>query len=76
MIKNDGLKSLSRIIGICIVGKAGTMFIIAGSKLSAMRFIVRAKMPNEAGNKMMQNPDGMKELESYLQTIKSEAVFL
>ena len=51
------------------------MFIIAGSGLAAMRFILRAQIPNEAGNKMMQNPNGMKELETYMQTIKPEAAY-
>jgi hypothetical protein len=51
------------------------MFIIAGSGLDAMRFILRAQIPNEAGNKMMQNPNGMKELETYMQTIKPEAAY-
>jgi hypothetical protein len=58
-----------------LLAKAGTKFIIAGSGLVAMRFIIRAQIPNEAGNRMMQNPNMMQELESYLQTIKPEATY-
>ena len=40
-----------------------------------MRFIIRAQIPTEAGNRMMQNPNGMQELESYMQGIKPEAAY-
>jgi hypothetical protein len=40
-----------------------------------MRFIVRAQIPTEAGNKMMQNPNGMKDLESYIRNVKAEASY-
>ncbi|MCI0564524.1 MAG: hypothetical protein MN733_39145 [Nitrososphaera sp.] len=40
-----------------------------------MRFIIRAQIPTEAGNKMMENPDGSKELESYIQKVKAEAAY-
>jgi hypothetical protein len=40
-----------------------------------MRFILRAQIPTEAGNKMMQNPNGMKELQSYMESIKAEAAY-
>lgn len=51
------------------------MFIIIGYELGAMRFIIRAQIPNEAGNKMMQNPNGMKDLEAYIQSIRAEAAY-
>jgi hypothetical protein len=40
-----------------------------------MRFILRAQIPTEAGNRMMANPNGMKDLESYMQKIKPEAAY-
>ncbi|MGH9988172.1 MAG: hypothetical protein ACRD8W_29910 [Nitrososphaeraceae archaeon] len=40
-----------------------------------MRFIIRAQIPTEAGNKMMQNPNGMEELEAYIKNIKAEAAY-
>jgi hypothetical protein len=30
-----------------------------------MRFLIRARVPTEAGNKMVQDPDFMKKLEDY-----------
>jgi len=51
------------------------MFIITGSELMAMRFIIRAQIPTEAGNKMMQNANGMKDIEAYIQSIKAEAAY-
>jgi hypothetical protein len=40
-----------------------------------MRFILRAQIPTEAGNRMMQNPNAMKDMESYMQKIKPEAAY-
>ena len=40
-----------------------------------MRFIIRAQLPTEAGNKMMQNTNGMQELEAYIRNIKAEAAY-
>jgi hypothetical protein len=40
-----------------------------------MRFIIRAQLPTEAGNKMMQNANGMQELEAYVRNIKAEAAY-
>lgn len=40
-----------------------------------MKFVIRAQIPTEAGNKMMQNPNGLKEIESYMQRIKAEAAY-
>ncbi|MGI0028532.1 MAG: hypothetical protein ACREAQ_02325 [Nitrososphaera sp.] len=40
-----------------------------------MRFIIRAQIPTEAGNKMMQNPDSMKEVDSYIQKVRAEAAY-
>ena len=40
-----------------------------------MRFIIRAQIPTEAGNRMMQNPSGLQELESYMQSIRPEAAY-
>ena len=46
-----------------------------GAAVEAMRFIIRAQIPTEAGNRMMQNPDGMKQIESYIQNVKAEASY-
>jgi len=51
------------------------MFIMIDSELDVMRFIIRAQIPTEVGNRMMQNPDGMKQIESYIQSVKAEASY-
>lgn len=40
-----------------------------------MRFIIRAQIPTEAGNRMMQNPNGLNEIEAYMRNIKAEAAY-
>ena len=43
--------------------------------VSHMRFIVRAKFPTEAGNKMVKDPNFLRDLEEYMNKIKSEASY-
>ena len=40
-----------------------------------MRFLVRAKIPTEAGNKMVQDPNFLKNLEDYMNKAKPEAAY-
>jgi hypothetical protein len=40
-----------------------------------MRFIVRAKIPTEAGNKMVKDPNFLRDLEEYMNKIKPEASY-
>ena len=40
-----------------------------------MRFLIEAKVPTEAGNKMVQDPDFMKKLEDYMNKFKPEAAY-
>jgi len=40
-----------------------------------MRFIIKAQIPNEAGNRMMQNDKMMQELEAYINSVKAEASY-
>lgn len=40
-----------------------------------MRFLVRAKIPTEAGNKMVQDPNFLKKLEDYMNKVKPEAAY-
>jgi hypothetical protein len=40
-----------------------------------MRFIVRAQIPTEAGNRMMQNPNGMTEIEAYMKKANAENAY-
>lgn len=40
-----------------------------------MRFIIRAQVPTEAGNRMMKDPNGFKQIESYIQSVKPEASY-
>ena len=40
-----------------------------------MRFIIRAKIPTEAGNKMVQDPNFLKNLEDYMNKAKPEASY-
>lgn len=40
-----------------------------------MRFVLRAQVPTDAGNKMMQSPDGIRQIETYIQSVKAENVY-
>jgi hypothetical protein len=40
-----------------------------------MRFIVRAKIPTEAGNKMVKDPKFIQNLEGYMNKVKPEASY-
>jgi hypothetical protein len=40
-----------------------------------MRFVIRAQIPTEAGNKMMQNPNGIADIEKYMQKVKAETAY-
>ena len=40
-----------------------------------MRFLIRARVPTEAGNKMVQDPNFMKKLEEYMDKVKPEAAY-
>jgi hypothetical protein len=40
-----------------------------------MRFVVRAKIPTEAGNRMVKDPNFLKNLEDYMNNIKPEASY-
>jgi hypothetical protein len=40
-----------------------------------MRFIDRAKIPTDAGNKMVQDPNFLKKLEDYVNKVKPEASY-
>jgi hypothetical protein len=40
-----------------------------------MRFIIRAKIPTEAGNKMVQDPNFLEKLEKYINKVKAEGTY-
>lgn len=40
-----------------------------------MRLLVRAKIPVDAGNKMVQDPNFLKNLEQYMNKVKPEAAY-
>jgi hypothetical protein len=40
-----------------------------------MRFLVNARIPTEAGNKMVQDPNFLKKLEEYINKVKAEATY-
>jgi hypothetical protein len=40
-----------------------------------MRFLIRAKIPTEAGNKMVQDPNFLKKLEEYMNKAKPEVAY-
>ena len=40
-----------------------------------MRFLVRAEIPTEAGNLMMQDPNLLGKLEAYINKVKAEATY-
>lgn len=41
----------------------------------SMRFLIRAQMPTESGNKLIKDPNFMATLENYLNSIKAEAIY-
>lgn len=47
----------------------------AFSAIENMRFIVRAKMPTEAGNRAVKDPNFLKNLEEYMSKVKPEATY-
>jgi hypothetical protein len=40
-----------------------------------MRFLIRARTPTEAGNKMVQDPNFLTKLEEYMNKVKPEAAY-
>jgi len=44
-------------------------------EVKTIRFVIRAKIPTEAGNRMLQDPNGFKALEDYIAKVKPEAVY-
>jgi hypothetical protein len=40
-----------------------------------MRFLVRAQIPTDAGNKMVKNPKFLEELDAYIKKVKAEAAY-
>ena len=40
-----------------------------------MRFLVKAQIPTEAGNKVIKNPKFLQELENYIHKVKAEAAY-
>ena len=40
-----------------------------------MRFLILAKIPTEDGNKMVQDPNFLRKLESYINKVKAEATY-
>ena len=40
-----------------------------------MRFLIRTRIPTESGNKMVQDPNFMKNLEEYMNKVKPEAAY-
>lgn len=40
-----------------------------------MRFLVRAQIPTEAGNKMVKNPKFIQNIEDYIKKVNAEAAY-
>jgi len=40
-----------------------------------MRFLIHARIPTEDGNKMVQDPNFLKKLETYINKVKAEATY-
>jgi hypothetical protein len=40
-----------------------------------MRFLVRAKIPTESGNKAVQDPNFLRNIEEYINKVKAEAAY-
>jgi hypothetical protein len=58
------------IISFCII-----YLYITPVFIRFMKFLVRAKIPAEAGNKMVQDPNFLKNLEEYMNKVKPEAAY-
>jgi hypothetical protein len=46
-----------------------------GKRFSLMRFIVSAKIPTEAGNRMIKDPKFVEKLDKYIKEVKAEASY-
>jgi hypothetical protein len=55
--------------------KSVNPFIVTFLQKVLMRFIVRAKIPTEAGNKMVKDPKFIQNLEQYINKVKPEASY-
>ena len=40
-----------------------------------MRFLIHARIPTEDGNKMVQDPNFLRKLETYINKVKAEATY-
>ena len=40
-----------------------------------MRFLIQARIPTEDGNKMIQDPNFLRKLETYINKVKAEATY-
>ena len=40
-----------------------------------MRFLIHARIPTEDGNKMVQDPDFLRKIETYINKVKAEATY-
>jgi hypothetical protein len=40
-----------------------------------MRFLIRAKIPTEDGNKMVQDPNFLRKIEKYINKVKAEVTY-
>ena len=40
-----------------------------------MRFLIHARIPTEDGNKMIQDPNFLRKIESYINKVKAEATY-
>ena len=40
-----------------------------------MRFLIQARIPTEDGNKMVQDPNFLKKIETYINKVKAEATY-
>ncbi|HZA06430.1 MAG TPA: hypothetical protein VE619_01895 [Nitrososphaeraceae archaeon] len=43
--------------------------------MCCVRFLIRARIPTEAGNKTVQDPNFLKKLEEYMDKVKPEAAY-
>jgi hypothetical protein len=43
--------------------------------LQKMRFLIHARIPTEDGNKMIQDPNFLRKIESYINKVKAEATY-
>ncbi len=58
-----------------MISKSGTLLLFEDVVTAIMRFVVRAQVPTEAGNRMVKDPKMLQNIEEYIRKTKAEASY-